>query len=130
KYIITQRSSALVTHEFWAVEYVEELKTIGDIWIKVHDNSSDLSLQKYQTFGLEIFVGYFEEDFGENIDHYILFGTLVLGYPSLYTVARGTLVSGFINGQRQWDILSLDCQSSTRIYLLAHIKFFGNYSAV
>jgi hypothetical protein len=30
-------------------------------------------LEKFEGITREIFVGYFEEDFGENIDHYILF---------------------------------------------------------
>jgi hypothetical protein len=37
----------------------------GNIWA--------VFLEEFEGITGEIFVGYFEEDFGENIDHYILF---------------------------------------------------------
>jgi hypothetical protein len=45
-------------------------KILGDISVEYLGNISGKNLK-----GIiwEIFVGYFEEDFGENIDHYILF---------------------------------------------------------
>jgi hypothetical protein len=45
-------------------------KILGDISVKYLGSISGKNLR-----GIigEIFVGYFEEDFGENIDHYILF---------------------------------------------------------
>jgi hypothetical protein len=45
-------------------------KILGDISMEYLGNISGKNLSG--TTG-EIFVGYFEEDFGENIDHYILF---------------------------------------------------------
>jgi hypothetical protein len=35
-----------------------------------------ISEKKLRVITWEIFVGYFEEDFGENIDHYILFADI------------------------------------------------------
>jgi hypothetical protein len=35
-----------------------------------------ISGKKLRVITGEIFVGYFEEDFGENIDHYILFADI------------------------------------------------------
>jgi hypothetical protein len=45
-------------------------KILGDISVKYLGSISRKNLK-----GIigEIFIGYFEEDFGENIDHYILF---------------------------------------------------------
>ena len=37
---------------------------------------SSISGKNLRVITREIFVGYFEEDFGENIDHYILFATI------------------------------------------------------
>jgi hypothetical protein len=45
-------------------------KILGDIWVEYLGNISGKNLRGITG---EIFVGYFEEDFGENIDHYILF---------------------------------------------------------
>jgi hypothetical protein len=45
-------------------------KILGDISVKYLGNISRKNLRGITG---EIFVGYFEEDFGENIDHYILF---------------------------------------------------------
>ena len=45
-------------------------KISGDISVEYLDNISGKNLKGITG---EIFVGYFEEDFGENIDHYILF---------------------------------------------------------
>jgi hypothetical protein len=35
-----------------------------------------ISGKKLRVIPREVFVGYFEEDFGENIDHYILFADI------------------------------------------------------
>jgi hypothetical protein len=48
-------------------------KILGDISVEYLDNISEKNLR---VFTGEIFVGYFEEDFGENIDHYILFADI------------------------------------------------------
>jgi hypothetical protein len=61
-------------------------KILGDISVEYLGNISEKNLRgslgKYlgsisgknlRVITREIFVGYFEEDFGENIDHYILF---------------------------------------------------------
>ena len=45
-------------------------KILGDISVEYLDSISGKNLRGITG---EIFVGYFEEDFGENIDHYILF---------------------------------------------------------
>jgi hypothetical protein len=45
-------------------------KIFGDILVEYLRNISRKNLRGITG---EIFVGYFEEDFGENIDHYILF---------------------------------------------------------
>ena len=45
-------------------------KILGDISVEYLGNISGKNLRRVTG---EIFVGYFEEDFGENIDHYILF---------------------------------------------------------
>jgi hypothetical protein len=45
-------------------------KILGDILVEYLDNFSGKNLRGITG---EIFVGYFEKDFGENIDHYILF---------------------------------------------------------
>jgi hypothetical protein len=45
-------------------------KILGDISVEYLGNISGKNLRGVTE---EIFVGYFEEDFGENIDHYILF---------------------------------------------------------
>ena len=44
-------------------------KILGDISVEYLDSISGKNLKGITG---EIFVGYFEEDFGENIDHYIL----------------------------------------------------------
>jgi hypothetical protein len=45
-------------------------KIFGEISVEYFDN---ISKNNFGGATREIFVGYFEEDFGENIDHYILF---------------------------------------------------------
>ena len=45
-------------------------KTYGEISVEYLGSISEKNLKGITR---EIFVGYFEEDFGENIDHYILF---------------------------------------------------------
>jgi hypothetical protein len=45
-------------------------KILGDILVEYLGSISGKNLRGITR---EIFVGYFEEDFGENIDHYILF---------------------------------------------------------
>jgi hypothetical protein len=45
-------------------------KILGDISVEYLGNISGKNLRGVTE---EIFVGYFEEDFGENIDHYNLF---------------------------------------------------------
>jgi hypothetical protein len=45
-------------------------KILGDISVEYLDSISGKNLRGITG---EIFVGYLEEDFGENIDHYILF---------------------------------------------------------
>ena len=45
-------------------------KILGDISVEYLGNISGKNLRGITG---EIFVGYFEEDFGENIDHYIFF---------------------------------------------------------
>jgi hypothetical protein len=45
-------------------------KILGDISVEYLGNISGKNLRGVTE---EIFVGYFEEDFGENIDHYVLF---------------------------------------------------------
>ena len=45
-------------------------KILGDISVEYLGSISGKNLRGVTE---EIFVGYFEEDFGENIDHYILF---------------------------------------------------------
>jgi hypothetical protein len=45
-------------------------KILGDISVEYLDSISGKNLRGITG---KIFVGYFEEDFGENIDHYILF---------------------------------------------------------
>ncbi len=45
-------------------------KILGDISVEYLDSISGKNLRGITG---EIFVGYFEEDFGENIDHYNLF---------------------------------------------------------
>jgi hypothetical protein len=45
-------------------------KILGDISVEYLDSISGKNLKGIIR---EIFVGYFEEDFGENIDYYILF---------------------------------------------------------
>ena len=45
-------------------------KILGDISVEYLDSISGKNLKGITG---KIFVGYFEEDFGENIDHYILF---------------------------------------------------------
>ena len=45
-------------------------KILGDISVEYLASISGKNLRGITR---EIFVGYFEEDFGENIDHYILF---------------------------------------------------------
>jgi hypothetical protein len=45
-------------------------KILGDISVEYLDSISRKNLRGITG---EIFVGYLEEDFGENIDHYILF---------------------------------------------------------
>jgi hypothetical protein len=45
-------------------------KIFGEIYVEYLGNISGKNLKGITG---EIFVGYFEEDFGENIDHYILF---------------------------------------------------------
>ena len=48
-------------------------KILGDILVEYLDNISGKNLRGITG---EIFVGYFEEDFGENIDRYILFADI------------------------------------------------------
>ena len=48
-------------------------KILGDISVEYLGNISGKNLRGITG---EIFVGYFEEDFGENIDHYILFADI------------------------------------------------------
>jgi hypothetical protein len=50
-------------------------KILGDISVEYLGNISGKNLRGVTK---EIFVGYFEEDFGENIDHYILFADINL----------------------------------------------------
>jgi hypothetical protein len=45
-------------------------KILGELSVEYLGNISGKNLR---VITREIFVGYFEEDFGENIDHYILF---------------------------------------------------------
>ena len=45
-------------------------KILGDILVEYLGNISGKNLRGITR---KIFVGYFEEDFGDNIDHYILF---------------------------------------------------------
>jgi hypothetical protein len=45
-------------------------KILGDISVEYLDSISGKNLR---VISGEVFVGYFEEDFGENVDHYILF---------------------------------------------------------
>jgi hypothetical protein len=64
-------------------------KILGDILVEYLGNISgknlrgslgkylgSISEKKLRVITWEIFVGYFEEDFGENIDHYILFADI------------------------------------------------------
>ena len=48
-------------------------KMLGDISVEYLGSISRNNLRGITG---EIFVGYFEEDFGENIDHYILFADI------------------------------------------------------
>jgi hypothetical protein len=48
-------------------------KILGDILVKYLGSISGKNLRGITQ---EIFVGYFEEDFGDNIDHYILFADI------------------------------------------------------
>jgi hypothetical protein len=48
-------------------------KILGDILVEYLGNISGKNLKGISG---ETFVGYFEEDFGENIDHYILFADI------------------------------------------------------
>ena len=48
-------------------------KILGDISVEYLDSISGKNLR---VISGEVFVGYFEEDFGENIDHYILFADI------------------------------------------------------
>jgi len=48
-------------------------KILGDISVEYLGSISGKNLRGVTG---EIFVGYFEEDFGENIDHYILFADI------------------------------------------------------
>jgi hypothetical protein len=48
-------------------------KILGDILVEYLGNISGKNLRGITG---EIFVGYFEKDFGENIDHYILFADI------------------------------------------------------
>ena len=48
-------------------------KILGDISVEYLGSISGKNLRGITG---EIFVGYFEEDFGENIDHYILFADI------------------------------------------------------
>ena len=48
-------------------------KILGDISVEYLDSISGKNLRGITG---EIFVGYLEEDFGENIDHYILFADI------------------------------------------------------
>jgi hypothetical protein len=48
----------------------QEEKILGELSVEYLGNISRKNLRGITG---EIFVGYFEEDFGENIDHYILF---------------------------------------------------------
>jgi hypothetical protein len=48
-------------------------KIFGDISVEYLGNISGKNLRGVTG---EIFVGYFEEDFGDNIDHYILFADI------------------------------------------------------
>ena len=47
-----------------------EIKIFGDISVEY---LGSISRKNLKGITREIFVGYFEEDFGENIDHYNLF---------------------------------------------------------
>jgi hypothetical protein len=57
-----------------SVEYLGSISrknqrgSVGNIWAVFWKESEGITG--------EIFVGYFEEDFGENIDHYILFADI------------------------------------------------------
>jgi hypothetical protein len=64
-------------------------KILGDILVEYLGNISGKNLKRitreisgqyfckqFEGITREIFVGYFEEDFGENIDHYILFADI------------------------------------------------------
>jgi hypothetical protein len=64
-------------------------KILGDISVEYLGNISgknlrgslgkylgSISEKKLRVITWEIFVGYFEEDFGDNIDHYILFADI------------------------------------------------------
>jgi hypothetical protein len=44
-----------------------------NIWRNIREYLSSISGKNLKEITREISVGYFEEDFGENIDHYILF---------------------------------------------------------
>jgi hypothetical protein len=48
-------------------------KISGDISVEYLGSISGKNLKRITR---EIFVGYFEEDFGDNIDHYILFADI------------------------------------------------------
>ena len=48
-------------------------KILGDILVKY---LGSISVNNLRGITGEIFVGYFEEDFRENIDHYILFADI------------------------------------------------------
>jgi hypothetical protein len=50
-------------------------KIFGDISVEYLGSISGKNLRGISG---EIFIGYFEEDFGENIDHYILFADINL----------------------------------------------------
>jgi hypothetical protein len=60
--------------------FVETLKMIlevfigrKNIWRIIGGISGQYFWKEFERITGEVFVGYFEEDFGENIDHYILF---------------------------------------------------------
>jgi hypothetical protein len=44
-----------------------------NIWRNICGIFQQYFWKEFEGIGGEIFVGYFEEDFGENVDHYILF---------------------------------------------------------
>jgi hypothetical protein len=50
-------------------------KILGELSVEYLGNISGKNLR---VITVEILVGYFEEDFGENIDHYILFADINL----------------------------------------------------